>query len=92
MDFKTLYLNKLLAGIEGAAIHVESTGMVIVCGGLNTLFEKIEQKIFIIDCKSETKIDLANMMEARFHHRVTICNNKIYVLGGYNDIGMTERS
>ena len=39
----------------------------------------------MIDCKNERKVEMAQMIEPKYKHRITNCNGKVYVLGGYQD-------
>lgn len=46
----------------------------------------------MVDCKNERKIDLTNMLEPKFKHKIVNCNSKIFAIGGFSDSTTHERS
>ena len=61
-------------------------------GGYNTIFERPEVKGELFDSRTERSIEMANMLEPKFKHKVICYNSRIYVLGGYANEGEKSKT
>eukprot|EP00347_Sterkiella_histriomuscorum_P011691 403371477 len=85
-------LKKYLDDVKNFSVQVESSGMAVICGGISTALNQISNQAVFIDLLNERVIEMADMIEGKIKHKTVFCNNKLFVLGGFNNVSMTQKS